>query len=231
MTSAPSATPIAPPTHRQHHRLDQDLQHDVAVPRAHALRMPISRVRSVTLTSMMFMMTMPPTTSEMQVTGTTTAAIIAQHLIDEAADRIRRQRVEIVRLAGTRVEAGAQRDPGLVEGSLHAQAAPRPGRAEERQAVPGPYMRLNTVSGMYTELSRLRPKEEPSRSCTPMTRELDALDPDLLIRAATSPGKERGSHVLADHRHKARERSSCSVKKRPSTTGYRGCSAWPRQPR
>jgi len=36
--------------------------------------MPISRVRSVTLTSMMFMMTMPPTTSEMQVTGTTTAA-------------------------------------------------------------------------------------------------------------------------------------------------------------
>src|SRR5712691_13073656 len=31
-----------------------------------ALRTPISRVRSVTLTSMMFMMTMPPTTSEME---------------------------------------------------------------------------------------------------------------------------------------------------------------------
>ena len=30
-----------------------------------ALRMPISRVRSVTLTSMMFMMPMPPTTREM----------------------------------------------------------------------------------------------------------------------------------------------------------------------
>ena len=38
------------------------------------LRTPISRVRSVTLTSMMFMITMPPTTSEMQVTGTTIAA-------------------------------------------------------------------------------------------------------------------------------------------------------------
>ena len=30
-----------------------------------ALRMPISRVRSVTVTSMMFMIPMPPTTSEM----------------------------------------------------------------------------------------------------------------------------------------------------------------------
>ena len=30
-----------------------------------ALRMPISRVRSVTETSMMFMIPMPPTTSEM----------------------------------------------------------------------------------------------------------------------------------------------------------------------
>ena len=29
-----------------------------------AMRMPISRVRSVTLTSMMFMMPMPPTSSE-----------------------------------------------------------------------------------------------------------------------------------------------------------------------
>ena len=33
-----------------------------------AMRMPISRVRSVTLTSMMFMMPMPPTTSETAAT-------------------------------------------------------------------------------------------------------------------------------------------------------------------
>jgi len=33
-----------------------------------AMRMPISRVRSVTLTSMMFMMPMPPTSSEMPAT-------------------------------------------------------------------------------------------------------------------------------------------------------------------
>ncbi len=38
-----------------------------------ALRTPISRVRSVTETSMMFMMTMPPTTSETPAMAATTA--------------------------------------------------------------------------------------------------------------------------------------------------------------
>ena len=49
----------------QHHRLDQELPEDVARLAPTALRMPISRVRSVTDTSMMFMMPMPPTSSEM----------------------------------------------------------------------------------------------------------------------------------------------------------------------
>ena len=38
-----------------------------------ALRSPISRVRSVTTISMMFMMTMPPTTSDSATTPTSTA--------------------------------------------------------------------------------------------------------------------------------------------------------------
>ena len=38
-----------------------------------ALRRPISRVRSVTTISMMFMMTMPPTTSDSATTPTSTA--------------------------------------------------------------------------------------------------------------------------------------------------------------
>ena len=38
-----------------------------------ALRSPISRVRSVTTISMMFMMTMPPTTSDSATTPTRTA--------------------------------------------------------------------------------------------------------------------------------------------------------------
>ena len=40
-----------------------------------ALRMPISRVRSVTDTSMMFMITMPPTISDTEATPTITAKI------------------------------------------------------------------------------------------------------------------------------------------------------------
>ena len=46
----------------EHHRLDQELHQHLARRRAPmARRMPISRVRSVTDTSMMFMMPMPPT--------------------------------------------------------------------------------------------------------------------------------------------------------------------------
>ena len=37
-----------------------------------AMRRPISRVRSVTLTSMMFMMPMPPTSSEIEAMATNT---------------------------------------------------------------------------------------------------------------------------------------------------------------
>ena len=40
-----------------------------------ALRMPISLVRSVTDTSMMFMITMPPTSSEMAATPIVTTKI------------------------------------------------------------------------------------------------------------------------------------------------------------
>ena len=39
-----------------------------------ALRMPISRVRSVTVTSMMFMMPMPPTSREMPAMAPSTRA-------------------------------------------------------------------------------------------------------------------------------------------------------------
>ena len=50
---------------RERDRLDQELQQDVRAARAPtAMRRPISRVRSVTDTSMMFMMPMPPTSNE-----------------------------------------------------------------------------------------------------------------------------------------------------------------------
>ena len=40
------------------------------------LRMPISRVRSVTVASMIFIITMPPMTSEIPTTGKATAATV-----------------------------------------------------------------------------------------------------------------------------------------------------------
>ena len=53
--------------HRQRQGLDEELGEDVAASgRRRALRMPISRVRSRTETSMMFMIPIPPTTSEIE---------------------------------------------------------------------------------------------------------------------------------------------------------------------
>jgi hypothetical protein len=54
--------PLMPPKTDKRHRFHQELQQDLSLSSAPiASRMPISRVRSVTDTSMMFMMPMPPT--------------------------------------------------------------------------------------------------------------------------------------------------------------------------
>ena len=70
---APKSRPRAeqdahdPAQQAEHDGLDQELPQDVdRAPTA--IRKPISRVRSVTDTSMMFMMPTPPTTSEMKAT-------------------------------------------------------------------------------------------------------------------------------------------------------------------
>ena len=52
-----------------------------------ALRMPISRVRSVTVTSMMFMTPIPPTSSEIAATAPSSTVNVC--VVDEvAAERI-----------------------------------------------------------------------------------------------------------------------------------------------
>ena len=51
-----------------------------------ALRMPISRVRSVTVTSMMFITPIPPTSSE--IAATTPSRTVSVSLDDVAAERI-----------------------------------------------------------------------------------------------------------------------------------------------
>ena len=53
------------PDRREEDGLDQELAEDVRAPRPSALRRPISRVRSVTETSMMFMIPIPPTSKLM----------------------------------------------------------------------------------------------------------------------------------------------------------------------
>ena len=60
----PTKTPSSPPPVLQQHRLHQELEQDVPPRAPTAFRMPISRVRSVTETSMMFMIPIPPTTSD-----------------------------------------------------------------------------------------------------------------------------------------------------------------------
>ena len=61
----PSTTPISPPTAESITASTRNwvMMSDLRAPSAR--RMPISRVRSVTLASMMFIMPMPPTSSEM----------------------------------------------------------------------------------------------------------------------------------------------------------------------
>ena len=60
-----AAEPADRATAETRRRLDEELQQDVDAPRTDRdCGMPISRVRSVTDTSMMFMMPMPPTSSD-----------------------------------------------------------------------------------------------------------------------------------------------------------------------
>ena len=66
-----SATPRA-----ERQRLDEELVADINLRAPIAIRMPISRVRSVTETSMIFMMPMPPTSSEIAATPTSRTASV-----------------------------------------------------------------------------------------------------------------------------------------------------------
>ena len=59
----------------------------------------------------------------------------AEHLVDEAADGVGREGVEVIGLAGARVEAGAQHHAGFIERAFEGQAAARRGPPEQRKAV------------------------------------------------------------------------------------------------
>ena len=65
-----------------------------------ALRMPISRVRSVTETNMMFMTPTPPTKSEMPVTTMPTSSTTPMTLLNVSTQRVHLVDREVVLLAG-----------------------------------------------------------------------------------------------------------------------------------
>ena len=85
----------------QHHRLDEELPQDVAAAAPTAIRRPISRVRSVTDTSMMFMMPDAADDQRDQRHGQQQAASSASTVAARALRHLGHVAdVEVVRLAG-----------------------------------------------------------------------------------------------------------------------------------
>ena len=112
---------------RQGQRLDQELGQDVPGLAPTAMRTPISRVRSVTLTSMMFMMPMPPTSSDtrgdpgQQHGQRPGALVLGRGGLGQVADR------EVVRRRPARCGGGraAARSPGAGRAAVaSAELAP-----------------------------------------------------------------------------------------------------------
>ena len=126
----PAAMPRIPPGHGQDHRLDEELQEDVdAACAPMAMRMPISRVRSVTLTSMMFMIPMPPTSSDTAATmarRSVTVRLLSSWALAISA-RFRIEKSSSARAADVVAVAQERRSPAL-------SARGRRGGADEDRA-------------------------------------------------------------------------------------------------
>src|SRR6266576_166403 len=82
--AAPAASPASPPSSESVSASAKNWRRMALREAPSALRMPISRVRSVTLMSMMFMITMPPTTMPMTTTAGTTVKITRVSLLQNA---------------------------------------------------------------------------------------------------------------------------------------------------
>ena len=84
-----------------------------------ALRTPISRVRSVTQTSMMFIMTMPPTTRAIEAKPSTTQAKSELNCFQISRKVSLVSRSKSSGLPGGDMASRAHHDPDLVFGPLH----------------------------------------------------------------------------------------------------------------
>ncbi len=83
----PAITPMTPPDSASNADSIRNCSRISCRVAPSALRTPISRVRSVTETSMMFMITMPPITSEMRAMATTTAPKLFRILPEQILKR------------------------------------------------------------------------------------------------------------------------------------------------
>ena len=166
-----------------------------------ALRMPISCVRSVTLTSMMFMITMPPTTSEMQVTGTTTAATMESNW--SMKPRMA-SGVSVSKLSAWPGRAWKRvRSETRVRSRASSSVRPLPGlgRPNRAKPVPGPYSRSNAVIGNVDGIVLVAAERRAQLFLHADHREFHALDAHQLAERRRLARKQRGPHGLADDRH------------------------------
>ena len=91
----PAATPTSPPTRESVIASTRNWARMWRLRAPTAMRRPISRVRSVTDTSMMFMMPMPPTNRETEAIAASRYVITrdASSCVRSASERLRTQKV------------------------------------------------------------------------------------------------------------------------------------------
>ena len=124
-----------------------------------------------------------------------------QHLIDEAADCIRRQHVEIVRLAGTRVKARAQQHARLVQCAIHIQAAVQPGPPKQREAIARTVHAIECGDRNVHRVVQVAAEGRAQALLYADHREFDAFDVHRLIQRRRIAREQGGPHRIADHRH------------------------------
>ena len=137
------------------------------------MRMPISRVRSVTDTSMMFMMPTPPTSSEMPAIAESISVIVPVMMPSDVGDLGRVLHVEVGRLAGVDAVPLQQQLADLALGVGHqlARCGPSTMIASTLSNFEPCSRFCTVVYGIRTMSSWSSPTMlAPLRSSTPMTR-------------------------------------------------------------
>ncbi len=118
-------------------RFDQELRQDVDAPWRRHMRRPISRVRSVTDTYMMFMMPIPPTTSEMPAMQASSVVIRSVVEFSIGAEFLLGTNREVVVVTRLQLVVAAQDLGDFVDGLVrHVLGEGRGEDAAEGRSVP-----------------------------------------------------------------------------------------------